>query len=445
MDIKIFGRSDELIKFIMDPNTNNRSIESNNEAARGDAWFKTVVENMTDMLIVVNTQGDVNYISPSVVKILGYSHDEILGKSVLRYLHPVDVLLAQKALNDIFQKPGFSAQLDVRIKAKDGTWKHLHTSGTLITASDAPNNVVIVAHDTTNYKANQDVGMHTILSSAELIERLNMGIFRVSTDIDGHFIDVNQGFLDMFEAESKEVLFSHVVAEIYQDSKDMEMMRQQALADGFIKNQEIALKTLKGKEIWGAVTLILETSDAGENSFNGLIIDISLRKKAEERLRKLTRAVEQSPESIVITDLDGNIEYVNPTFERNTGYTLKEVMGKNPRILQSGSTPKETYTELWKAILAGKTWYGELQNKKKNGDLYWESAVISGVTDEHGKVTGFLAVKQDVTAMKQYQEQLEARTRESERMNALMVGRELRMMELKQEIETLKAQIISQK
>lgn len=429
----------------MDPNTNNRSIESNNEAARGDAWFKTVVENMTDMLIVVNTQGDVDYISPSVVKILGYSYDEILGKSVLRYLHPVDVLLAQKALNDIFQKPGFSAQLDVRIKAKDGTWKHLHTSGTLITASDAPNNVVIVAHDTTNYKANQDVGMHTILSSAELIERLNMGIFRVSTDIDGHFIDVNQGFLDMFEAESKEVLFSHVVAEIYQDSKDMEMMRQQALADGFIKNQEIALKTLKGKEIWGAVTLILETSDAGENSFNGLIIDISLRKKAEERLRKLTRAVEQSPESIVITDLDGNIEYVNPTFERNTGYTLKEVMGKNPRILQSGSTPKETYTELWKAILAGKTWYGELQNKKKNGDLYWESAVISGVTDEHGKVTGFLAVKQDVTAMKQYQEQLEARTRESERMNALMVGRELRMMELKQEIATLKAQIISQK
>lgn len=445
MDIKIFGRSDELIKFIMDPNMNNRSIESNNEAARGDAWFKTVVENMTDMLIVVNTQGDVDYISPSVIKILGYPYDEILGKSVLRYLHPVDVLLAQKALNDIFQKPGFSAQLDVRIKAKDGTWKHLHTSGTLITASDAPNNIVIVAHDTTNYKANQDVGMHTILSSAELIERLNMGIFRVSTDIDGHFIDVNQGFLDMFEAESKEVLFSHVVADIYQDSKDIEMMRQQALADGFIKNQEIALKTLKGKEIWGAVTLILETSDAGENSFNGLIIDISLRKKAEERLRKLTRAVEQSPESIVLTDLDGNIEYVNPTFEKNTGYTLKEVMDKNPRILQSGNTPKETYTELWKAILAGKTWYGELQNKKKNGDLYWESAVISGVTDEHGKVTGFLAVKQDVTAMKQYQEQLEARTRESERMNALMVGRELRMMELKQEIETLKAQIISQK
>lgn len=445
MDIKIFGRSDELIKFIMDPKTNNRSTISNNEAARGDAWFKTVVENMTDMLIVVNTQGDVDYISPSVVKILGYPYDEILGKSVLRYLHPVDVLLAQKALNDIFQKPGFSAQLDVRIKAKDGTWKHLHTSGTLITASDVPNNIVIVAHDTTNYKANQDVGMHTILSSAELIERLNMGIFRVSTDIDGHFIDVNQGFLDMFEAESKEVLFSHVVADIYQDSKDIEMMRQQALADGFIKNQEIALKTLKGKEIWGAVTLILETSDAGVSSFNGLIIDISLRKKAEERLRKLTRAVEQSPESIVITDLDGNIEYVNPTFEKNTGYTLKEVMGKNPRILQSGNTPKETYTELWKAILAGQTWYGELQNKKKNGDLYWESAVISGVTDEYGKVTGFLAVKQDVTAMKQYQEQLEARTRESERMNALMVGRELRMMELKQEIATLKAQIISQK
>lgn len=413
------------------------------DVSHGDEWFKTVVENMADMLIVVNVQGNVEYISPSVVKTLGYSYEEIYGKSVLQYLHPVDMLFAQKTLSDIFRKPGLTAQLDVRLKAKDGTWKHLHTSGTLIISPSTSNKVVIVAHDATDYKATQDKGLRTILSSAELIERLSIGIFRTSTDAEGRFIDVNQGFLDMFNVESKEVLFTHPVRDLYVNPADRDAMRDKALAHGFIKNEEIALKTLNGRFIWGAVTLILETNDAGEKSFNGLIIDISSRKQAEERLRKLTRAVEQSPESIVITNVQGDIEYVNPTFEKNTGYTFAEVNGKNPRVLQSGNTPHLVYEELWATIMAGHTWEGELQNKKKNGELYWEAAIISGVTDENGKLISFLAVKQDITEKKKNQEELIARTKESERMNALMVGREQRMIELKQEVAQLKMKIAS--
>jgi PAS domain S-box-containing protein len=138
----------------------------------------------------------------------------------------------------------------------------------------------------------------------------------------------------------------------------------------------------------------------------GTGIDITERRQAREQLRGLSRAVEQSPSSIVITDTAGNIEYVNPKFTQVTGYTSEEVVGKNPSLLKSGETPPEEYGRLWKTITSGGEWRGEFHNKKKNGELYWESASISPITDAHGVVTHFLAVKEDITQRKQVEETL---------------------------------------
>ena len=99
------------------------------------------------------------------------------------------------------------------------------------------------------------------------------------------------------------------------------------------------------------------------------VVDVTDRKRAEQALRKLSRAVEQSPVSIVITDTTGAIEYVNPKFTETTGYSLAEVLGANPRLLQSGLTPPEQYERLWKTITAGQEWRGEFCNKRKNGEL----------------------------------------------------------------------------
>jgi PAS domain S-box-containing protein len=128
--------------------------------------------------------------------------------------------------------------------------------------------------------------------------------------------------------------------------------------------------------------------------------DITERKHAEEEKRKLNQAIEQSPAVVVITDVEGSIEYVNPKFTETTGYTLEEVKGENPRILNSGHTSKEEYRELWETIKSGKEWNGEFLNKKKNGDLFCESATISPVMDKDGKITNFIAVKEDVTEKK---------------------------------------------
>ncbi len=133
--------------------------------------------------------------------------------------------------------------------------------------------------------------------------------------------------------------------------------------------------------------------------------DVSERNRMDEQLRQLSRAVEQSPASIVITDPTGNITYVNPRFTALTGYTLAEVFGKTPRILKSGETPPETYEQLWQTITAGKEWHGEFHNRKKNGELYWESASISPIINESGKITQFLAVNEDITAKKQLEAQ----------------------------------------
>jgi PAS domain S-box-containing protein len=129
--------------------------------------------------------------------------------------------------------------------------------------------------------------------------------------------------------------------------------------------------------------------------------DVTRRRQTEMRLRQLSRAVEQSPASIMITDLDGRIQYVNPKFTELTGYEAHELIGRYSNILKSGETPQEEYARLWQTIQAGHEWRGEFHNKKKNGELYWESAIISPISDAHGQVTFFLAVKEDITARKQ--------------------------------------------
>ena len=123
-------------------------------------------------------------------------------------------------------------------------------------------------------------------------------------------------------------------------------------------------------------------------------------------LQKLTRAMEQSPVTFMITDKNGTIEYVNPSFSRVTGYTAAEVLGTNPRILKSGHTPPETFAKMWAAIQSGETWRGEFVNRKKNGDLYWESVVVAPVKNTAGTITHFVGIKEDITAMKQMQQAL---------------------------------------
>jgi len=156
-----------------------------------------------------------------------------------------------------------------------------------------------------------------------------------------------------------------------------------------------------------------------------LIHDITERKQTEMQLKKLGTAVEQSPAIVVITDPLGNIEFVNPMFTLVTGYSAEEVLGQNPRILKSGLMPEALYEDLWRTILSGDVWSGELQNRKKNGELYWDQAVISAIVNKEGMITNFVDVKLDITEQKQILSELIAskeRAEESDRLKSAFLA-----------------------
>ena len=135
-------------------------------------------------------------------------------------------------------------------------------------------------------------------------------------------------------------------------------------------------------------------------------LDITARKQAEAEIRKLTRSIEESASSVVITNAEGTIEYVNPAFERISGYSAVEAIGNNPRILKSGKMPPNLYKTMWQTLMQGKVWRGEMINRKKDGQLYWEFSTISPVLDENGRITHFVAIKEDITERKRIEEAL---------------------------------------
>ena len=136
----------------------------------------------------------------------------------------------------------------------------------------------------------------------------------------------------------------------------------------------------------------------------------------------LSQAIEQSPASVVITDAQARIEYVNPRFTELTGYTLEEVRGQTPRILKSGKMDPAVYRELWATLAQGQTWRGELLNRKKNGELYWEEAIIAPIKDNLGRVTHYLAMKEDITELRRAQEErdrMEIQLRQAQKLEAI--------------------------
>jgi nitrogen fixation negative regulator NifL len=235
----------------------------------------------------------------------------------------------------------------------------------------------------------------------ELIERAPIGIYR--TTRAGRFVYANAAFARILGYGSVEELMAlDVSTQIYFEAADRERVLEEFRRSGELNASEVRLRRKDGSPLWVRFDMRLVSGEApGAPEMEGFVHDISESKQAEEELRKLSRAVEHSPASVVITDLKGNIEYVNPMFTRITGYSREEVIGQNPRVLKSGESPPEAYAALWDAITHGRDWHGEFHNKRKDGTLFWEFASISPVVDAEGRTTHFVAIKEDITARKE--------------------------------------------
>ncbi|MEA3306827.1 MAG: PAS domain S-box protein, partial [Elusimicrobiota bacterium] len=181
----------------------------------------------------------------------------------------------------------------------------------------------------------------------------------------------------------------------------------QKTGKGAAIGKTLQLKAIKkdGSEIFIELGLSAVKLNGSLNAV-GMLRDITKRKELEEKSLMFLKASNNINLSMVITDIEGYIEYVNPKFCEVTGYSYEEVMGQNPRVLKSGEQSVEVYKDLWNTIKKGKSWKGEFHNKKKNGELYWESAVISGIKDKNRNVIKFIAIKEDITDAKRIKNEL---------------------------------------
>jgi PAS domain S-box-containing protein len=207
--------------------------------------------------------------------------------------------------------------------------------------------------------------------------------------------------------------------------------RKQVIASGATQSCELRLLKNDGTTFWAHLTAT-NALDAGAPVIRLVLNDVSKRKRAEEELRKLSLAVEQSSESILITDVDAHIEYANEAFFASTGYGHGEVIGRNPRFLASGKTSSETYVAMWSALLKGMPWKGELHNRKKGGGDYIEFASITPLRQPDGRITHYVAVKEDISDKKRQAEEL---TRHRYHLEALVGQRTTELVSARQQAE----------
>jgi hypothetical protein len=238
-----------------------------------------------------------------------------------------------------------------------------------------------------------------------LTDQLPIGIYR--TTFEGKILYANPTLARILEYDLVE-LYKLNSNELFikkeQRDKEIESLLKTPDEKG---TQELHLKTKSGKTIIAKdIVNVIRNRKGNIKYFDGVIEDITLTRNAETEILKLSTAITQSPASVIITDLEGNIEYVNPKFTEVTGYEASQVIGKNPRILKTEHTTSDSYKEMWETISSGGTWRGEFLNKRKDGANYWELASISPIIDNQGNTIQYLAIKEDITKRKATQDAL---------------------------------------
>jgi len=336
-------------------------------------------------------------------------------------LHPGDRAIAEKEyLNSIEKKKKFD--FEVRILLDNGKIKYLqHIGQTEYNKNDKPVHTVGMILDITAGKQTETALLESEKKYSRLADSLPQVVFEI--DATGNLIYVNQNAFDLFGYTKDEFDKGiNIIQTLTLEDRGRALKNMQKVLNGTkADSMEYAALRRDGTTFPAVIHANLVTQNAKPVGLRGLLIDISERKKMEADLKRRALAIDHSSDTIVITDTKGNITYVNPAFEKITGYSQKEALGKNPRILQSGNHDKSFYEKLWKSISSGQTWSGRFINKKKDGSQYSEDATISPVFSDNGKITNYVAVKRDVSEKLKLESQLQ-QTQRMESIGTLAGG-----------------------
>lgn len=379
---------------------------------------KTLLNHISDVIGIIDFDGKNKYTSPNVEKWFGWKPEELEGSDIYSRFHADDVKKVRRYFSYVLAKDNLSRTLECRYKCKNNSYKWIEFTAVNCNKIPSINGILLNFRDITERRNAEDKLKFSEEKYKSLIEVAKDSVL---INLNNKIIYVNPAAINLLGANTADQIIGKSTFDIFPASFHDEMrerqktMIQHGLSVPIIEQKVIRLDgTPVDIEIVATPFLY-----RGEKAIHVVLRDIRERLKTENEFKKLSRAVEYSPLNIFITDPDGKIEYVNPKFCEITGYSAEEVVGKNPRILQSGEKKKEDYKVFWDTILSGKIWRGEFHNKKKNGEHYWEDSIISSIFNQEGKITHFVAIKEDVTEKKKMIQDLIAAKEKAEEMSRL--------------------------
>jgi PAS domain S-box-containing protein len=379
--------------------------------------LQTFFNTLEDLVFVFEPEGRILFANPAAQNQLGYTPAELAGMTALDLHPPEQRQEAAKLLADLIA--GKIMICPIPLQARDGTRILVETK--VLHGQWRGKKVLFgISHDITRHKLAEEnqrqlAEVNQMLQT--VMDTIPVRIFWKNKDLV--YLGCNRLFAEDAGRKSPEDILGETdynlgwreQAELYRKD-DREVIRSGNSKLGYEEQQTAP----DGKQLW------LRTSKIPLRDINNRIVgilgtyeDITERKQAEAELNRLMTAIEQTPESVVITDTEGRILYVNPVFERVTGYSRAEVIGQNPRLLKSNRQDSAFYRELWAKISAGEVWRGRFINKKKDGALFTEDAVIAPVRDEKGAVTNYIAIKRDIS----HELELEVQYRQTQKIDSI--------------------------
>ncbi|QOJ27837.1 MAG: PAS domain S-box protein [Ignavibacteriales bacterium] len=418
--------------------------------SQSEERFRSLFEdNLAVMLMIDASNGRILDVNKAAVEFYGWKKEEMLSKTVF----DLNTLSAEELMEDLRKVAANSKyHIDYKHRRADGSVRDVEVfASRLKVQNEYLIHEIIV--DVTERKRIQRINMlqhniavavassetvsellEIILSEAKTMINTENFFFAAYNEETGMLRDIyGQDQMDSIEEWSAEksltgYLLAHGIP-LFLTRQDILQLEEAGDVEvvGTMPELWLGVPMISGKNKKGAV--VVQSYDAPDafDAFALEVLEIVAhelllfieKNHAQELAFKLTKAIEQSPVSIIITDRSGRIEYINPFFTQTTGYTFEEVKGKYPRILQSGETSPVLYHELWDTILSGNTWQGEFLNRKKSGELFWENAIISPVVNSRGEIINFFAIKEDITGQKQMVEELIAAKDKAEQMSRL--------------------------
>jgi len=369
--------------------------------------------------IAVAKENETITFNPVMEEIFGYSKEEIYKTPFIEFFHEDDKKIIIERIKKRKLGEKLDANIQLRIFRKNGEMRYIeHNTNDFYFENEQYVQTVVI--DVTD----KVLSLNALKKSEEkfriLFEQAAVGVAQIETQT-GKFVKINKKYSEIIGYSNDEIINLDFQTITYLSDLEDDLNYMEKLKSGDIKEftMEKRLYHKSGNIIWVRLSVSkMWKNDEIPDYHIAVISDISQQKISEFELKKLSVAVEQSPVTIAITDTKGVIQYVNPSFCKITGYDFNEAIGQNPKVLKSGKMEDDIYINMWETITSGKTWHGEFINKKKNGEFYFEEAIISPVFDENNKIVNFIAIKNDISFKKQQEEQIKQKNNQLIELNA---------------------------